>query len=79
MCFDKVWKNKIVFSYWSKDLIHWHDILLLLEDETVELPAPKSIYNDDTVISTEWLYLEQPRVQSCTKTLTMKLMTGRQR
>ena len=71
--------KKIVFSYWSKDLIHWHNILLLLEEETVELPAPKSIYNEDTVISTEWLYLEQARVQSCAKALTMQLMTGRQR
>ena len=39
------------FSHWSKDLIPWHGILLLLEGETVKLPASKSIYNEDTVIS----------------------------
>ena len=38
---------------WSKDLIPWHDMLLLLEGETVKLPAPKKIYSKDIVISTD--------------------------
>ena len=38
---------------WSKDLIHWHDMLLLLEGKTVEPPAPKNIYSEDIVISTD--------------------------
>ena len=37
------------FRY-SKDLIPWHDKLLLLEGETVKLPAPKNIYDEDIVI-----------------------------
>ena len=38
---------------WSKDLIPWHDMLLLLEGETVKLPTPKNIYGEDIVISTD--------------------------
>ena len=38
---------------WSKDLIPWHDMLLLLEGTTVKLPAPKNIYSEDIVISTD--------------------------
>ena len=38
---------------WSKDLIPWHDMLLLLECETVKLPAPKNIYSEDIVISAD--------------------------
>ena len=38
---------------WSKDLIPWHDMLLLVEGETVNLPAPKNIYSEDIVISTD--------------------------
>ena len=38
---------------WSKDLIHLHDMLLLLEGKTVEPPAPKNIYSEDIVISTD--------------------------
>ena len=38
---------------WSKDLIPWHDILILLEDETVKLPALENIYSEDIVISTD--------------------------
>ena len=38
---------------WSKDLFHWHDMLVLLEDKTVEPPAPKNIYSEDIVISTD--------------------------
>ena len=38
---------------WSKDLIPWHDMLLLLEGETIKLPAPKNIYSEDVVISTD--------------------------
>ena len=40
-------------SWWSKDLIPWHDVLLLLEDETVKLLAPNNIYSEDIVISTD--------------------------
>ena len=36
---------------WSKDLIPWHDMLLLLEGKTVKLPAPKNIFSEDIVIS----------------------------
>ena len=38
---------------WSKDLIPWYDLLLLLKCETVKLPAPKNIYSEDIVISTD--------------------------
>ena len=38
---------------WSKDLIPWHDMLLLLDDETVKLPATKNIYSENIVISTD--------------------------
>ena len=38
---------------WSKDLILWHDLLLLLEGETVKLPAPKNIFSEGIVISTD--------------------------
>ena len=37
---------------WSKDLIPWHDMLLLLVGKTVKLPAPKNISSEDIVIST---------------------------
>ena len=37
---------------WSKNLICWNDMLLLLEDETVKLPAPNNVYSEDVVIST---------------------------
>ena len=35
----------------SKDLIPWHDVLLLLEDEAVKPVAPKNIYSEDILIS----------------------------
>ena len=38
---------------WSEDLIPWHDMLLLLEGETIKLAAPKNIYIEDIVISTD--------------------------
>ena len=38
---------------WSKDLIPWHDLLLLLEGETVKLPARNNMYCEDIVISTD--------------------------
>ena len=38
---------------WSKDLIDWNDLLLLLGGETVTLPAPKNIYSKDIVISAD--------------------------
>ena len=37
----------------SKDLIPWHDLLLLLEGETVKLPAPKNICREYIVISND--------------------------
>ena len=37
---------------WSKDLIPWHDMLLLHVSKTVKLPAPKNISSEDIVIST---------------------------
>ena len=36
---------------WSKDLIPWHD--MLLKGEIVKLPAPKNIYSEDIMISTD--------------------------
>ena len=36
---------------WSKDLIRWHN--MLLEGETLKLPAPKNIYIENIVISTD--------------------------
>lgn len=35
---------------WNKDSIAWKDLLLLLEGETVKLPAPKNLYDGDVVI-----------------------------
>ena len=40
------------FRY-SKEVIAWHDLLLLLEGETVKLPAPKNHFNSDIVIDTD--------------------------
>ena len=40
------------FRY-SRDVIPWKDIQLLLEGETVKLPAPKSQYSTDVVIDTD--------------------------
>ena len=37
----------------SKDLIAWKDLLLLLEGETVKLPAPKNHFAKDVVIDTD--------------------------
>ena len=34
---------------WSEKIIPWHDLLLLLEGQTVHLPAPKSHYAQDIV------------------------------
>ena len=34
---------------WSEKIIPWHDLLLLLEGQTVHLPAPKSHYAEDIV------------------------------
>ena len=38
---------------WFEDLTPWHDMLLVLESETVKLAAPKKIYSEDIVISAE--------------------------
>ena len=40
------------FRY-SKELIPWNDLLLLLEGETVKLPAPKNHFISDVVIATD--------------------------
>ena len=36
---------------WSKETIAWKDLLLLLEGETVKLPAPKNHFATDVVIT----------------------------
>ena len=36
---------------WSNDVIAWKDFLLLLEGETVKLPAPRNFFKDDICIS----------------------------
>lgn len=36
---------------WNRESIQWKDLLLLLEGETVKLPAPKNLFNSDVVIS----------------------------
>ena len=36
---------------WSSEIITWKDFLLLLEGETVKLPAPRNFYRDDVCIS----------------------------
>ena len=38
---------------WSSDLIAWKDLLLLLEGETVKLPAPRNFFKDDICIRSE--------------------------
>lgn len=38
---------------WSRDLIPWNDLLLLLEGETVKLPAPKNMYSQDVLINSD--------------------------
>jgi len=38
---------------WSKEIIPWHDMLLLLEGETVKLPAPKNLYTEDIKIDSD--------------------------
>ena len=35
---------------WCRDSIPWKDLLLLLEGETVKLPAPKNQFSTDVVI-----------------------------
>ena len=36
---------------WSREMIPWNDLLLLLEGETVKLPAPKNQFSSDVIIS----------------------------
>ena len=38
---------------WCPELINWKDMLLLLEGETVKLPAPKNHYSTDVCINTD--------------------------
>ena len=35
---------------WSRDMIAWNDLLLLLKGETVKLPSPKNQFSSDIVI-----------------------------
>ena len=64
---------------WSKEMIPWHDMVVLLEGETVKLPVPINIYSEGIVISTVVTNLQQPRAQSYTEAVTMQVMTERQR
>ena len=36
---------------WSQQIIPWHDFLLLLEGETVHLPAPKTHFSEDITLT----------------------------
>ena len=36
---------------WSREMIPWNDLLLLLEGETVKLPAPKNQFSSDVIIA----------------------------
>ena len=38
---------------WSIDLIPWQDMLLLIEGKLLKLPAPKKMYSEDILISTD--------------------------
>ena len=38
---------------WTKELIPWKDLLLLLEGEPVHLPSPKNLYSQDVKINTD--------------------------
>lgn len=38
---------------WSREMIAWKELLLLLEGQTVHLPAPKNHYSKDISISTD--------------------------
>ena len=38
---------------WSSQILAWHDMLLLLEGQTVHLPAPKSHYAQDIVFDSD--------------------------
>ena len=38
---------------WSKQIIPWHDLLLMLEGQLVHLPAPKSHYSTDATLSSD--------------------------
>ena len=38
---------------WSPQVLPWHDMLLLLEGQTVHLPAPKSHFAKDLVFDTD--------------------------
>jgi hypothetical protein len=38
---------------WSKQIIPWHDLLLMLESQLVHLPAPKSHYSKDATLSSD--------------------------
>lgn len=47
-------KAEIIFLNdfrWSSQIIPWHDFLLLLEGQLVHLPAPKTHFSEDLVLS----------------------------
>ena len=47
-------KAEIIFLNdfrWSKQIIPWHDLLLMLEGQVVHLPAPKSHFAHDAVFN----------------------------
>jgi len=47
-------KAEIIFLNdfrWSRQIIPWHDLLLLLEGQLVHLPAPKTHFSQDLVLA----------------------------
>jgi hypothetical protein len=38
---------------WTKELINWKDLLLLLEGEPVKLPAPKNFFSEDVHVNSD--------------------------
>ena len=39
--------------HWSPQLVPWHDFLLLLEGQTVHLPAPKTHFSKDITVKSD--------------------------
>ena len=63
---------------WSKYFTPWHDMLLLLEGETVKLPALKTFTVKILWSQLMSLYLQQVRVKWSTEALTIQVITRRQ-
>lgn len=55
---------------WNKDSIAWKDLLLLLEGETVKVPAPKNLYDGDVVINADVAIFATSKAPSPTKVHT---------